>query len=254
MSHTFHLPCDECTITLENVALQFDLLVDEPIVTGLVVVGGWSGICEQLLGKVATKTRRLERNISTQLGISRVGHIVLKDSWAWYRLSFLRPRVDALYTFPLMEHSRKSCRTTRGARRYPILLDQQSKADNSSMHPAEYLANPNIWHMNVPLIVYAKVEIYESDRVMRQFEFRQTILPSPQYIEPLYKVDLRGRIDEDWPTFHGQYLNIWQPFSTTCHGLDIMKNHIFYLRRQGLGNVVLEGQDYNTPNPYPSLE
>ncbi|MBA0873391.1 hypothetical protein Goshw_001546 [Gossypium schwendimanii] len=138
-------------------------------------------------------------------------------------------------------NKRKSCRTTRGARRYPILLDQQSKTDFEWMSytnlriraciPAEYLANPKIWHMKVPLIVYAKVEMHESDRV-----------------------DLRGRIDEDWPTFHGQYINIWQPLSTTCHGLDIMTNHIFYLRRQGLGNVILGGQDYKTPNPYPSPE
>ncbi|KAK5771757.1 hypothetical protein PVK06_047999 [Gossypium arboreum] len=154
----------------------------------------------------------------------RVGHIVLIDvlgggcililqSWAWYRLSFLHPQINALYTFPLVT---SHVGLPEELEDIQLLLDQRPKDD----------------HMKVPLIVYAKVEVHESDRGMRQFEFRQTILPSPQDIELLYKVDLRGRIDEDWPTFHGQYINIWRPLSTTCHGLNIMANHIFCLRRQ----------------------
>ncbi|KAH1032540.1 hypothetical protein J1N35_044714 [Gossypium stocksii] len=31
---------------------------------------------------------------------------------------------------------------------------------------SKFLVNPNIWHMNVPLVVYAMVEIHESDVVM----------------------------------------------------------------------------------------
>ncbi|KAH1129915.1 hypothetical protein J1N35_001293 [Gossypium stocksii] len=42
----------ECTITLEDIALQLSLQVDGSIIMGLAIVGGWSGICEQLLGKV----------------------------------------------------------------------------------------------------------------------------------------------------------------------------------------------------------
>ncbi|MFQ6621760.1 hypothetical protein Gotur_002438 [Gossypium turneri] len=33
--HTFHLPCGECTITLEDVQLQLGLLVDGSALTGL---------------------------------------------------------------------------------------------------------------------------------------------------------------------------------------------------------------------------
>ncbi|MBA0772096.1 hypothetical protein Gotri_007532, partial [Gossypium trilobum] len=32
--HTFHLPCGECTIILEDVQLQFGLLVDGSVLTG----------------------------------------------------------------------------------------------------------------------------------------------------------------------------------------------------------------------------
>ncbi|KAH1107113.1 hypothetical protein J1N35_010881, partial [Gossypium stocksii] len=51
-THTFHLPCGECTITLEDVALELGLPVDELVAMGIVVVGDWSGICEQTLSKV----------------------------------------------------------------------------------------------------------------------------------------------------------------------------------------------------------
>ncbi|KAK5818594.1 hypothetical protein PVK06_023537 [Gossypium arboreum] len=47
--------CGECTITLEDVKLQLNLPVDWPIVTRSVVVSNWSGIYEQLLGKLSEK-------------------------------------------------------------------------------------------------------------------------------------------------------------------------------------------------------
>ncbi|MBA0699174.1 hypothetical protein Goari_000831, partial [Gossypium aridum] len=218
LRHTFHLPCNECTITLKNAALQFGLLVDGQIVTGSVVVGSWSGICEQLLGKLSNKffgsqieMKWLEDNFGY---LDDTSNALEKEKHA-------REFILRLVNDVLMPDKSQN------------LFEWMSYANLRirACIPAEYLANPKIWHMKVPLIVYAKVEMHESDRV-----------------------DLRGRIDEDWPTFHGQYINIWQSLSTTCHGLDIMTNHIFYLRRQGLGNVVLGGQDYKTPNPYPSPE
>ncbi|KAG8503368.1 hypothetical protein CXB51_001414 [Gossypium anomalum] len=46
--------------------------------------------------------------------------------------------------------------------------------------PFEFLVNPNIWHVK-----------------------------APQDIEDLYHIDLRERTNEHWPTFHAQYINIW---------------------------------------------
>ncbi|KAH1038429.1 hypothetical protein J1N35_040172 [Gossypium stocksii] len=54
-THTFHLPCGECTITIDDVALQLSLPIDKPIVIRVVHVGDWSAICHQLLGKVLNK-------------------------------------------------------------------------------------------------------------------------------------------------------------------------------------------------------
>ncbi|MBA0667951.1 hypothetical protein Goklo_000946 [Gossypium klotzschianum] len=54
-THTFHLLCSECTITLEDVALQLGLLVNGPVVTRLVVVPSKEDLCEAFLGKVLRK-------------------------------------------------------------------------------------------------------------------------------------------------------------------------------------------------------
>ncbi|MFQ6657991.1 hypothetical protein Gotur_027448, partial [Gossypium turneri] len=42
--------------------------------------------------------------------------------------------------------------------------------------PDEYFQNPNAWHVKVPLVNFTTVEMHQSDRVLRQFGFRQSIL------------------------------------------------------------------------------
>ncbi|KAK5818985.1 hypothetical protein PVK06_023939 [Gossypium arboreum] len=54
-THTFHLSCGECTITLENVVLQLGLPVDEPVIMGSAIVSSKVGLCISLLGKVLDK-------------------------------------------------------------------------------------------------------------------------------------------------------------------------------------------------------
>ncbi|MBA0660225.1 hypothetical protein Goklo_012267 [Gossypium klotzschianum] len=49
----------------------------------------------------------------------------------------------------------------------------------------------------VSLIVYATVEIYELNQVMRRFKYRKQILQSPRYMKKLHKVDMWGKNDED---------------------------------------------------------
>ncbi|KAK5802951.1 hypothetical protein PVK06_030585 [Gossypium arboreum] len=44
-THTFHLPCGECTITLEDVQLQLGLLVDGYAVTESAQSADWGAVC-----------------------------------------------------------------------------------------------------------------------------------------------------------------------------------------------------------------
>ncbi|KAG8489225.1 hypothetical protein CXB51_017302 [Gossypium anomalum] len=51
-THTFHLPCGECTTTFEDVHLQLGLLVDGDAVTGSVHSADWGAVCYELLGAI----------------------------------------------------------------------------------------------------------------------------------------------------------------------------------------------------------
>ncbi|KAH1072616.1 hypothetical protein J1N35_024944 [Gossypium stocksii] len=50
-THTFHLPCGECTITLEDIALQLGLPIDENVVTGVSSISRPARLCYELLGR-----------------------------------------------------------------------------------------------------------------------------------------------------------------------------------------------------------
>ncbi|MBA0702818.1 hypothetical protein Goari_027453 [Gossypium aridum] len=54
-THIFHLPCGECTITLEDISLQLGLPVDGEVIVGPVISADWSAKCKQLQGKVPNK-------------------------------------------------------------------------------------------------------------------------------------------------------------------------------------------------------
>ncbi|KAH1072927.1 hypothetical protein J1N35_025255 [Gossypium stocksii] len=54
-THTFHLPCGECTITLEDVALLLSLLIDGSVVTRAMIIPGKEDFYTALLRKVLNK-------------------------------------------------------------------------------------------------------------------------------------------------------------------------------------------------------
>ncbi|KAK5793255.1 hypothetical protein PVK06_034395 [Gossypium arboreum] len=54
-THTFHLPRGECTITLEDVALQLGLPVDKQVIMISEIVLNKVALCRSLLGKVPDK-------------------------------------------------------------------------------------------------------------------------------------------------------------------------------------------------------
>ncbi|XP_017620793.1 protein MAINTENANCE OF MERISTEMS-like [Gossypium arboreum] len=51
-THAFHLPCRECTITLEDVQLQLESPVDGVALTESVQSADWRAICYHLLGAI----------------------------------------------------------------------------------------------------------------------------------------------------------------------------------------------------------
>ncbi|KAH1072655.1 hypothetical protein J1N35_024983 [Gossypium stocksii] len=138
------------------------------------------------------------------LGACRVGNIIpgdvrgtvpnkakigvclsLLQSWARYRLPFLRPRVNHPHTFSLItrwNHSASYVRIPTSLEDIRLLLDQWSEAQFQwtpyedpaiwAEIPDEFFQNPNIWHVKVPMVTYAIVEMHQSYRVLRQLGFR----------------------------------------------------------------------------------
>ncbi|MBA0766783.1 hypothetical protein Gotri_015790, partial [Gossypium trilobum] len=106
-----------------------------------------------------TSFRLSGRSERTQLRVCHVGYIVAKDV-----------SVDLSHVGLSTE-----------LQDIRLLLDQRSEAEFEwtlyedlaipEVIHEKFFVNSNIWHVKVSLVVYATVEIHETDRVLRQFRF-----------------------------------------------------------------------------------
>ncbi|MBA0776737.1 hypothetical protein Gotri_011694 [Gossypium trilobum] len=149
------------------------LPVDRSIVTGFVQFADWGVVCLDLLGTVPETIYR--------------GLIEM----AWIRLN-----------------SKEN--DTLGRKNHPSKFEWTPYEDSTirAVIPDELFVNPNTWHVKVPLVVYATIEMHNTDRVLRKFGFRQSILVAHQKLNDLRRIDLRHP-DENWSVFHLQHINMW---------------------------------------------
>ncbi|PPD94905.1 hypothetical protein GOBAR_DD08069 [Gossypium barbadense] len=66
-----------------------------------------------------------------------------------------------------------------------------ANTDVISCIPLKVLRNRQMWDAKVPLIVYAMMEMHETEPVLQQFEWRQRISLPPQDLKELHKVSMR---------------------------------------------------------------
>ncbi|KAG8492204.1 hypothetical protein CXB51_009868 [Gossypium anomalum] len=275
-THTFHLPSEECSITLEDVQLQLGLPVDGSSFNGSVQSADWGAICYDLLGAILdniyggriemgwlrdifpesgknlTEVERIQyarayilemngsylmsdlsRNLmhlrwllklvdfkaagkfnwksavlatlywemcgATPPNKAKIGGCLsLLQSWAQFRFSYLRPRT----------YSASYVGIPTALEDIRLLLDQQSEAQFQwisyedftirAVIPDEFFQNLNIWHVKVLLVNYATVEMYQTDRVLWQFGFRQLIPEALEVLDDEHKIDLR-QSNMNWP-------------------------------------------------------
>ncbi|MFQ6637180.1 hypothetical protein Gotur_013120 [Gossypium turneri] len=176
VTHTFHLPCGECTITLEDVQLQLRLLVDGSALTKSVQSVDWGAEP----GNNLTKVERIRYARAYIFEMIR-GYLMLDLSRNLVHLSYIG--IPAA-----LEDIR-------------LLLDQRPEAQFQwtpyedmtirAVIPDEFFQNQNIWHVNVPLVNYATVEMHQMDRVLQQFRFRQSIFEAPEVLDKEHKINLR---------------------------------------------------------------
>ncbi|KAH1256030.1 Serine/threonine-protein phosphatase 7 long form [Glycine max] len=100
-THTFHLPVGECTITLEDVALQLGIRVDGRPITGATYYDleemrySWGSAC--LVTLYREMCRATDPDAKT-MG----GYASLLQSWAWYCMPCITTRVNWTPSYPLV--------------------------------------------------------------------------------------------------------------------------------------------------------
>ncbi|MBA0804925.1 hypothetical protein Gohar_004479 [Gossypium harknessii] len=238
-THTFYLPCGECTITLEDVQLQLRLPMDESVLTESAQSADWGAICYDLLGKISETIYggRID------MGQLRETFLVLgDDSTQVKRVRYARAYIPQILEGYLMPDKSQNLvhlmwllklidfkavgELSWGYGGIPtaledirLLLDQQLEAhfqwtpyEDSVIRaviPDEFLQNPNIWHVRVPLVSYATVEMHQTDRVLQQFKFRHPIPMAHEMLDDEHKIDLQ-RPNTHWSLFHSEYIEIWE--------------------------------------------
>ncbi|KAG8493325.1 hypothetical protein CXB51_010703 [Gossypium anomalum] len=204
-TYTFHLPCGECTITLEDVQLQLRLPVDGSALTGSVQSTDWGAICYDLLVERIRYARAyilemtggyLMPDLSRNLVHLR-WMLKLVDFRAVGELSWESAVLATLY-WEMWNHPTSYIRIPTALENIRLLLNQRSEEQTPYEEPAiravileEFFQNLNIWHVKVPLVNYFIVEMHQTDRVLRQFGFRQLIPEKPEVFDEQHKIDLR---------------------------------------------------------------
>ncbi|MBA0857712.1 hypothetical protein Goshw_016028 [Gossypium schwendimanii] len=181
---------------------QLGLPVDGSVVTGFVQSADWGAICGELLGMApetiyggwiemawirknftelfedSIKVQR-ERYVLAYILQIIEGILMPDESRNLVHLRWLLKLVDFR---AVGELSWGHVGLPTELQDIRLLLDQRLEEEDPIIReviPEEFLVNPNVWHVKVPLVVYAIVEMHETDRVLLQFEFRQSIPVAP---------------------------------------------------------------------------
>ncbi|KAF1895007.1 hypothetical protein Lal_00022503, partial [Lupinus albus] len=237
-THTFHLPCGECTITLEDVSLQLGLNVNGRPITGPKYFD-WDEMCGELLGKVPIVEEDMRglitlvnspltytNTITTVLylhllrDISRVNRyslgsaclanlyremcratkpngkamgecLILLQSWAWYKLHFLAPRLDGPPTYPLAKRRGQTNLIFQGVPRGDL---------------TGYSFNG--CHMRL----ISTISTVKFDKIRGcgvHFGLVQNLPQPPMNLGALHRVDKRGNQDANWASKHAQWIGYW---------------------------------------------
>ncbi|KAG8488910.1 hypothetical protein CXB51_016843 [Gossypium anomalum] len=235
-THTFHLPCRECTITLEDVAVQFGLPIDGNAVTSVSSISRPATLFYELLGRspsegkfaslrlswlkanfeylpstanereVMQAVRAYIMHLIGGLGVRSVSHVVsrtLSDDRSFYDGHRRMP-----HTAAVMEHK-------SGYRK--VIHDSDIPSDDREsfwrgVHLDAVFCSRNYGGYSLVCPRPFKlmiVEWYHGDRVLRQFGCIQYILSPPVRLGDIHGMSRRGRHGLDWVDEHDEYVTMW---------------------------------------------
>ncbi|KAG8498813.1 hypothetical protein CXB51_005111 [Gossypium anomalum] len=179
-THTFHLPCGECTVTLEDVALQLGLQS-----TGVPLL------------KVSPSPNDAE---SKFMGLK----------FSWLKANFEHLSINAT------EHELGStilamlycelCQTTK-----PDTVDigECLRLEIAAVIPSSAYIHSHLWCINAPIINFHTVEWYNGDRVLWQFGSIHYISNPPMQVGKIHLINKRGKHGNNWGVVHWKYIVVW---------------------------------------------
>ncbi|KAL4340168.1 hypothetical protein GQ457_08G025660 [Hibiscus cannabinus] len=214
------MSCDECTITLEDVAFQLGV-PEKTNIDGKQVKLAWLKNAFELDGNssnrevdyaawayilllirgmlMPNKSSAMVSNMSNvdgrELNAYIGGCIVLLQSWAWYRLLFLAPICAAPSEFPLATrwHHKKEKKALEHKVTVEFIWRPYLDEDLFSLIMNRAYEDVENWCSVMPLIHFALVEMY-GERVLRQFGYHQLVPNLSVNMDEYEQIDTRGKI------------------------------------------------------------
>ncbi|KAA3458821.1 serine/threonine-protein phosphatase 7 long form-like protein [Gossypium australe] len=221
-THAFHLSCGDCTITLEDVALQLGLHIDGNAVTGVSSISMPAALCYDLLGRLPIlpmNGRRYRRAYIIHL----IGGVLMLDANdSTVHLMYL-PLLSNLHntrsyswgSAVLAMLYRELCRTTDPSAMdiggCLILLQCGHFTGYHSWHPL--VTNHMYFHSTNPSIEKPyTVSIYHlmiENHVGEGFGCIQYILTLPVRLGEIHGINRWGKHGNDWGEVHEEYITMW---------------------------------------------
>ncbi|MBA0788204.1 hypothetical protein Gotri_028155, partial [Gossypium trilobum] len=181
-THTFHLPCGEYTITLEDVQLQLGLSVDGPALIGSVQFADWGVVCYDLLGAILDNiyggrikmgwlrdTFPEPRNDSTEVERIRYAPAYILEMIGGYLMSNLLQSLVHLRWLLKLVDFRAAGELSWGSAVLSTLYREMCEA--TSPNKSKIGGCLSLLQSWVSLVNYATVEMHQMDRVLQQFGF-----------------------------------------------------------------------------------
>ncbi|KAL4354243.1 hypothetical protein GQ457_06G012080 [Hibiscus cannabinus] len=150
------------------------------------------------------------------------GCLLLLQSWAWFRMPFIRPTLHqpTSYIFPLILRwtgPLSSVGLPDCQRDFQLLIDKNDEfvwtpyavPKILNCVPPQIFQGAQVWMSKVPLINYAVIEWHPVDRVLRQFNCVQPIPPQSQNLDSLHRLTRQGKTNVNWRSHHSTWIMQW---------------------------------------------